>query len=173
MAAQLTMGKSMAFRRANLTKALLPAGVGYLDLGDDLIIVEDGCLGHGYLEEVLCLDGPPGCLYGGIEGDQGRSRIAGMDRIAALLHAAAEDGVIPVVSVDGIAPSAAFSEAGKAVVLVTVVPAPDILADVAADRAHLPQVGGGGPARGLCQGRVRIHDSRCRWRYPRVASGRR
>ena len=110
-------GEVDGLTEGKLDESALSERLGYPDPGDDLVIVKDGRFGYGYLEEVLRLDGAPGCLYRGIEGNERRCRIAGMDRVTALLYAAAEDGVIPVISVDGIAPSAAFSEAGEAVVL--------------------------------------------------------
>ena len=111
MAAQFTIGKSMVFLIANLTKVLLvlSGGLGIWNLGHHLVfILKDGGLRDFYLGRIDCLNCSLGRLNLGIQGDQRRRGIAGVSRIASLLNAAAEYGVVPVIPFNDIASAPAL-----------------------------------------------------------------
>ena len=125
---------------------------GYIYLGDNLARSQGGRAGYHHIPELL---GRDGALVGhdtGVHGHQGRRRVRAIDGEARLNHA--EDGVVAVVAGDGVAGGAALADAEVVVIRVAEEPAADHLADVAADGAHLPEVGRSRPGGGLRQSSV-------------------
>jgi hypothetical protein len=62
--------------------------------------------------------------------------------------------MIAIIALNGVTPAALLAEAGEPVILIAVIPAPDILAKIAGYGPHVPDVGRGGPAGRFGESRI-------------------
>ena len=120
--------KVNGFPESKFGKGALARRQWNMNLGHDLIFVQNRRFTLVNTEKIAHIDDTLGGLYSSLQCNEGRRGIARVHGDAALFHASTKDRVVAVIAFEGVTKPPALSETGKTIIWAAIIPAPDVLA---------------------------------------------